>query len=67
MEWKYNDLMAWDDAVGPIPNVVVLDISHNGLTKLPMKIFKLVSLKKFGCDCNQLTELPKEIGQLVSL
>ena len=67
MEWKYNDLMAWDDSVGPVPNVVSLNISHNSLTKLPIKIFKLVSLKRFNCSSNKLTELPKEIGQLVSL
>ena len=38
MNWKYNDLMAWDDTVGPVPNVVALDISGNGLTELPIKI-----------------------------
>ena len=54
MEWNYNDLMTWDDTVGPIPNVVKLDISNNGLTELPMKIFKLVSLQQFSCDQNQL-------------
>ena len=42
MEWNYNDLMTWDDTVGPIPNVVKLDVSNNDLTELPMKIFKLV-------------------------
>ena len=54
MEWKYNDLMAWDDTVGNIPNVVELNISKNRLTKLPQKIFKLTSLKKFDCDNNKL-------------
>ena len=67
MEWLYNDLMEWDDSVGPIPNVVTLNISHKGLTELPMKIFKLISLQKFNCSYNKLTELPKEIGQLISL
>ena len=67
MNWKYTDLMDWDDTVGPIPNVVWLDISHNGLTELPIKIFKLVSLQIFYCYSNKLTELPKEIGQLVLL
>ena len=59
--------MAWDDTIGPVPDVVAIDISHNSLTKLPIKIFKLVSLKRFNCSSNKLTELPKEIGQLVSL
>jgi Leucine-rich repeat (LRR) protein len=67
MHWKYNDLMAWDDTCGDVPNVVALNIADNGLTELPMKIFKLITLKTFYCGSNKLTELPKEIGQLVSL
>ena len=67
MNWTYNDLMDWDDAVGIIPNVVALDIPDKNLTQLPIKIFKLTSLQIFYCRYNHLTELPKEIGQLVSL
>ena len=67
MEWKYSDLLKWDDTVGDIPNVAVLNISNNKLTELPQKIFKLTSIHTFYCNLNQLTALPKEIGQLKSL
>ena len=67
MEWEYDDLIAWNDMVGNIPNVTKLNISCNNLTELPQKIFKLISLHEFYCYYNKLTELPKEIGQLTSL
>jgi hypothetical protein len=37
MKWTYTDLMAWDDSNENIPNVVNLDISHNGLTNFILK------------------------------
>ena len=43
MEWNYNDLMAWDDTVGDVPNVVKLDISYNNLAELPQKIFRILA------------------------
>ena len=54
MNWNYNNLLAWDDSVGNIPNVKLLDVANKGLTELPLKIFKLVSLQEFDCSFNEL-------------
>jgi len=67
MEWTYTDLMEWDDSSNNVPNIDKLDISDKNLTKLPLKIFKLTSLRTFYCNNNQLTKLPKELGRLTSL
>jgi internalin A len=45
-----------------------LDLSHRGLTRLPLRLLKQVDgLQELWLDNNQLTQLPPEIGHLTSL
>ena len=64
--WTLKDLNNWTD-LSVIPNVISLDISNNRLKKIPLKVFKLITLQRFYCYENQLTMIPKEIGQLINL
>jgi Leucine-rich repeat (LRR) protein len=64
--WTLKDLNNWTD-LSIIPNVIELDISFNLLNKIPLKVFKLITLQKFKCNNIQLKNIPKEIGQLINL
>ena len=64
--WTLNDLNNWTD-LSVIPNVKELYISCSILKEIPLKVFKLVTLQKFWCTDNYITNLPNEIGQLINL
>ena len=49
MDWNYDDLLNWNDSCDILPNVIKLNINNKLLTTLPLKIFKLTSLRELYC------------------
>ncbi len=64
--WTLEDLDNWTD-LSVIPNVIKLNISFKNLTKIPSKVFKLITLQQLYCSGNKLTWIPTKIGQLINL
>ncbi|XP_043994457.1 leucine-rich repeat-containing protein 69 isoform X2 [Gambusia affinis] len=55
------------DAIGHLRNLVVLNLNHNNIQRLPPEIGRLRNLQHFTMLDNKLEELPDEVGCLKKL
>ncbi|XP_008420179.1 leucine-rich repeat-containing protein 69 isoform X1 [Poecilia reticulata] len=55
------------DAIGNLGNLVVLNLDHNNIQRLPPEIGRLRKLQHFSMLDNKLEELPGEVGCLKAL
>ncbi|XP_016524707.1 leucine-rich repeat-containing protein 69 isoform X3 [Poecilia formosa] len=65
----YNNKIAVvsPDAIGNLGNLVVLNLNHNNIQRLPPEIGRLRKLQHFSIVDNKLEELPGEVGCLKKL
>jgi len=54
------------DFVSLIPEIEVINLEENRLKMLPSDIYKLSCLRELNLACNELTELPIELGEGIS-
>ena len=52
--WTIKELNNWTD-LSVIPNVIELNISFNKLIKIPLKVFKLITLQELNYSYNGLS------------
>ncbi|KAM4725160.1 uncharacterized protein lrrc69 [Anableps anableps] len=65
--YKNNIHVVSPDAIGHLRNLVVLNLNHNNIQRLPPEIGRLRKLQYFSLLDNNLEELPGEVGYLTEL
>uniref|UniRef100_A0A672YV23 Leucine rich repeat containing 69 n=1 Tax=Sphaeramia orbicularis TaxID=375764 RepID=A0A672YV23_9TELE len=55
------------EVIGCLPNLVILNLNHNHIQRLPAEVKSLVKLQHLSVMDNQLEEVPAELGHLTEL
>lgn len=67
LEGKGNNISVLPPEIGRLGNLIVLDLTSNGLRGLPTEIGLLKKLRVLRLAYNQLTEIPVEVCHLTQL